>query len=107
MRLGRGYDRALDLVFATRTGKPLSARNLISRSFKPAVEAAGLPKDLRLYDLRHSTCMLLLAGGVNMNVVSERLGHASAAFTLSVYGHVLEGQQEEATERIGALLYQA
>ncbi len=30
-----------------------------------------------------------------------------AKMVLRVYGHVLEGQQEEATERIGELLYRA
>tara|TARA_Y100000294_G_scaffold107609_1_gene99840 strand:- start:205 stop:399 length:195 start_codon:yes stop_codon:yes gene_type:complete len=27
-------------------------------------------------------------------VISEALGHASAAFTMDVYGHIIEGMQE-------------
>ncbi len=60
--------------------------------------AAGVSyKTVRLYDLRHTCCTLLLAAGVNVKVVAERLGHASAAMTLDVYGHVLPGMQEQAT----------
>lgn len=66
---------------------------------------AELPESLRLYDLRHTCCTLLLATGVNVKVVSGRLGHTSAAMTLDVYGHVLPGMQEEATKKLASLLF--
>ncbi len=62
-----------------------------------------LPR-LRLHDLRHTHATLLLASGVNAKIVSERLGHASVAFTLTVYAHVLPGQQKEAIGRLAALV---
>jgi hypothetical protein len=37
-------------------------------------------------------------------VTSERLGHASVAFTLDVYGHVLPGQQADAASAVAALV---
>ena len=52
---------------------------------------------MRLYDLRHSSATLLLTAGVNPEVVSERLGHASVAFTLDTYCHVLPNDQQIAT----------
>lgn len=84
MRLGPAYNRELDLVFASEGGEPLDRRNLVQRHFKKIVKEAELPSSLRLYDLRHTCCTLLLATGVNVKVVSERLGHASAAMTLDV-----------------------
>ena len=39
---------------------------------------------------------MLLRAAINPKVVQERLGHASAAFTMQVYGHVAAGLQEEA-----------
>lgn len=42
----------------------------------------------RLHDLRHTHATLLLADGVPVKVASERLGHASATITLTVYQHV-------------------
>jgi hypothetical protein len=42
--------------------------------------------------------------GVPAKVVSEQLGHASSAFTLDVYSHVLPHMQSEAALRVEALL---
>jgi integrase len=46
----------------------------------------------------------LLMAGVNVKVVSERLGHASVSFTLDTYAHVMPGQQAEAAAAAAALL---
>jgi len=56
---------------------------------------------LRPYDLRHLHASLLLARGVPLRTVSERLGHADPGFTLSVYTHVVPGTQEAAAAVIG------
>jgi integrase len=60
-----------------------------------AVARLGLPV-ISLHDLRHTHATLLLRAGVPVKVVSERLGHANPAFTLTVYQHVIPGMQEEA-----------
>jgi integrase len=59
---------------------------------------------ISLHDLRHTHATLLLKAGVPVKVVSERLGHANVAFTMSVYQHVLPGMQAEAAETFAALL---
>ena len=59
---------------------------------------------IRLHDLRHTHASLLLADGVPVKVVSERLGHASPTITLSVYQHVLPGMGRQAADRFAALL---
>jgi hypothetical protein len=41
---------------------------------------------------------------VNPKVVSERLGHATFSFTLDTYSHVLPGVQEDAAEKVAALV---
>jgi integrase len=56
-------------------------------------------------DLRHTHASILLASGVPVKVVSERLGHASPIITLGVYAHVMPGMQAEAAARFGALVY--
>ena len=105
MKLGPAYDRAGDLVFANEAGTPLDLRNVVKRHFKPILKAAGLPAELRLYDLRHSHATALLAAGVHPKVAAERLGHASTRMTMDVYSHVLPGMQEEATRRIEESLF--
>ncbi|MGW3349280.1 tyrosine-type recombinase/integrase [Nonomuraea rubra] len=41
---------------------------------------AGLPP-VRLHDLRHGAASLMLAAGVDLQVVQETLGHVSSTFT--------------------------
>ena len=48
---------------------------------------AGL-EGLRFHDLRHTHASLMLAEGVHLKVVSERLGHSSIAITADTYSHV-------------------
>ena len=58
----------------------------------------------RLHDLRHTHASVLLADGVPVKVVSERLGHANATITLGVYQHVMPGMGREAADRFAVLL---
>jgi integrase len=70
-----------DLVFTAPLGGPLRPHTWIKGFFKPAVRAAGLPEDLRLYDLRHSCASLLIAQGATVKAVQAQLGHATASIT--------------------------
>jgi integrase len=100
---GCSWPGAADLVFWTPTGRPIHADKLAKR-FKSILHHSGLPM-IRLYDLRHTGATLALAVGVPPKVVSEQLGHVSAAFTLDVYAHVLPHMQAEAAARVEDLLY--
>jgi len=86
---GLGAIRPGDLIFTSATGGPVDQRNITNRHFKTAVTRAKISGSVRLYDLRHTMATALLMRGVPINAVSARLGHASAAMTLDVYGHVL------------------
>lgn len=50
------------------------------------------------------TASLLLESGVDMKVVSDRLGHASYLLTADTYVHVSQRLQREAAEKLDALL---
>lgn len=93
-----------DLVFTNEIGGPLDARNLAQRSFNRLLRRAGLPI-IRFHDLRHTAATLMLLHGVNVKVVSERLGHSSAAITLDRYSHVLPSMQRDAAQVIGKALF--
>lgn len=90
------------LVFTMPDGRGWHP-DVITRAFARLVERSGLPR-IRLHDLRHSHATHLLAADTNVRVTSERLGHASVAFTLDVYGHVLPGQQADAAAAVAALV---
>ena len=89
-------------IFKTRCGRPMNS-DYLAREFKRLLREAGLPQ-MRLYDLRHTAATLALTAGVPVRVVSEQLGHASSAFTLDVYAHVLPQMQADAAKRVAALL---
>lgn len=86
------------LVFTLQDGSALHP-DYLSRGFRAHVKKTKLPK-VRLHDLRHTHATLMLAAGVPVKVVSERLGHSTAAFTMEVYQHVLPGMQREAVQNL-------
>ncbi|MDQ1460820.1 MAG: hypothetical protein QOI08_2304 [Actinomycetota bacterium] len=90
------------LVFTMPDGRGWHP-DVMTRAFARLVKRSGLPR-IRLHDLRHTHATHLLAAGTNVRVTSERLGHASVAFTLDVYGHVLPGQQADAAAAVSALI---
>ncbi len=91
-----------DLVICTATGSPINPNN-VQRNFDRIVAAAGLPR-IRVHDLRHSHASILLGNGVPVHVVSQRLGHANPAITLSVYAHVLGGMEDAAMDTLERLM---
>jgi integrase len=103
MKLGAAYEDH-DLVFATPVGTPVDARGLSFRFFKRTLRAAGLSEKFRLYDLRHTWVTLSIMAGADIKTVSRQAGHASVAFTLQTYAHVLPEMREAASDRLEALL---
>jgi integrase len=51
-------------------------------------------------DLRHTHASLLIAQGEHPKVIQERLGHASIKTTLDIYGHLFDGLDEAAADRL-------
>ncbi len=76
-------------------GQVAQARKALGEDLLPVI---------RLHDTRHTHVTLLLADGVPVKVVSERLGHASATITLTVYQHVHPGMGRQAADRFAVLL---
>jgi integrase len=91
-----------DLVFASIEGKPLNPPSL-SRDFAKIIKKAGLDH-VRFHDLRHTFASLALKQGIHPKVISEALGHASVAFTMDTYSHIIEGMQAEAMARLGEVI---
>jgi len=92
------------LLFTQRNGKPLHANNIRQRDLRRLCTHLGLPFHRALHNLRHAHGTYLLHRGVSLKVIQERLGHASAQFTLATYAHVLAGMQESAAQAVSAML---
>ncbi|BCJ28282.1 site-specific integrase [Actinocatenispora sera] len=95
------YD-GTDLLFTWEDGRPIHP-DVVRQRFHRMAAACGLPR-IRLHDVRHSYATAALKAGVHPAVVSRRLGHASEAFTMSVYTHVLPGMDRDAADTIANLI---
>lgn len=91
------------LVFADPDGSPIHP-DLYSQTFDRLAAASDVPR-IRLHDLRHTHATILLKEGVPAKVVSERLGHANVAFTMSVYQHILPGMQADAAHTFARTVF--
>jgi integrase len=94
------------LVFNSNLEGPIHESRFVGRHFKPMLQSAGLP-NIRMYDLRHTAAAFALSAAVSPKIVSEQLAHASVAFTLEVYSHVLPHMQDTAAMKVEALLTSA
>jgi integrase len=74
-----------DLVFTAPECGVLRNTNFRPRFFDPAAEKIGL-LGLTPHELRHTAASLAIAAGANVKAVQLKLGHASAAMTLDIYG---------------------
>ena len=93
-----------DLVFCQPDGRLLHPRNFTRRHFKPLLRRAGLPEDLRFHDLRHTHATMLLGAGVNIKLVSDRLGHADIRTTANTYFHVLRPMRDEVAATVEKII---
>ena len=91
-----------DLVFTSVEGKPIDP-SVLSHAFGRVAKQAGL-EGVRFHDLRHTFASLMLLRGAKPKVISEALGHASVAFTMDVYSHIIEGMQEDAMALLNEVL---
>ena len=97
-----------DLVFCQPDGRPYHPE-AFSKTFARRLRQAAfteLPR-IRLHDLRHTWATLALMAGVDVNIVSERLGHSSPLITWQTYQHVMKGMQSDAADKVAALIFGA
>ena len=90
------------LVFTKEDGTLIHPQSA-SDAFQRAVKRAGLPK-VRFHDMRHSYATLALDAGMKPWDLSDRLGHASVAFTLQAYRHAVQSTQETAARTAAAFI---
>ena len=93
-----------DLVFQAPEGGPLHRTTFRERFWLPAVRAS-VGEPCRFHDLRHTHVALLIAQGEHPKVIQHRLGHASIRTTLDTYGHLFEGLDEAAADRLDAAFH--
>lgn len=97
-----GFFQDSNLVFTDEFGARITPQALY-RAFKLVVCELGMPT-VRFHDLRHSYAVVSLKAGDDIKTVQENLGHATAAFTLDVYGHVTEKMKKDSANRMQSFI---
>ena len=71
----------------------------VYKNFKTVVKKLGYD-NARFHDLRHSYAVASIKSGDDIKTVQENLGHATASFTLDVYGHVTDQMKRDSAARM-------
>ena len=95
---GTTWKNEHNLVFTNEEGHFVYPQT-VYKKFKQIAAQIGRP-DARFHDLRHTYAVTALQEGDDSKTVQQNLGHATAAFTLNVYGHVSEKMKQESANRM-------
>ena len=90
-------------MFTSPNGHPLRYANFRREVWVPALRSARVG-EIGLHVLRHSAASALIRAGASPKALQVILGHQSAGFTLSVYGHVFEQDMAALADRLDAVV---
>lgn len=102
LKAGRLWSNPHGLIFTAEDGGPLS-QQMAEADFSVIRAAVGLD-GTRFHDLRHTYAVNSIRAGDDIKTIQTNLGHASAAFTLDVYGHVTDTMKQDSAARMEALI---
>ena len=88
-----------NMVFITINGNYYSEQYLNTR-FKKLARKIGLPAEIHLHSLRHTTASLLINSDVPPKLIAEQLGHASASITQDIYSHIFASSRARAAQAL-------
>lgn len=94
-----GKPEKVALMFTTPRARGAVRRQRFNRgAWKAALREAGIPDDREngMHVLRHTYASVLIEAGVSIRRVAQYLGHTDPAFTLRVYGHLMEDGEDAA-----------
>jgi integrase len=90
------------LVFTSPNGAPLRHSAFRSRRWLPALRRVRVPA-VGIHVLRHSAAAAMIRAGASPKAIQTVLGRASAAFTLTVYGHLFDADLDALADRLDGL----
>ncbi len=95
-----------DVPVFERNGRGELNPESLSLTFARLVEHAGVSA-LTIGGLRHTHAALAFRAGVNLLVVSKRLGHSTSATTHHMYGHLIPPLHDDKLEAFETELFEA
>jgi integrase len=104
-RLKKGNPGGSTLLFDRGDGYPMDPDTLSSVYWPRLLRAAEVRESVRLHDLRHTFCSLLIAQGANPKYIQGQLGHSSIMMTMDRYGHLMPETNEKETELLDETVF--
>lgn len=96
------------LLFLTERGTSPQRGNIRRRVLGPALKRAGLEgRRITSRQLRHTGASLMLDAGMDIQDVSERMGHSRTSITMDTYAHLLPGRKAAGTAALEASMQAA
>jgi len=86
-----------DFVFRRREAALPMTPTTFTYRFKQILKKNGLPENLNVHSLRHTTASLLIAKGADVATVAGLLGHSQVSTTLDIYTHSFDKNKKAAS----------
>jgi integrase len=91
--------KANDLVFPNNDGTPRHPE-AVSQMFQKLVQTKTELPYYSFHALRHSHVSVLIGQGWHPKQIQDRVGHSSISMTMDTYGHLFDGTDTEAAEKL-------
>lgn len=92
-----------DLIFPPIVGVGFLHASAVSRALKRSCIKAGVP-EISTHDIRHNGGSIAYMAGVDIDVISKRMGHTRTAVTFAKYIHLNRAHHNTVAQQIGALI---
>ena len=93
-----------DFVFRRREAELPMTPTTFTYRFKQILKKNGLPENLNVHSLRHTTASLLIANGTDVATVAGLLGHSQVSTTLDIYTHSFDKNKKAASTALQSSL---
>lgn len=88
-----------DMVFTTAFGG-FYGEQYLNAKFKKFAAKIGLPENIHIHSLRHTTASLLINSDISPKLIAEQLGHSSASITQDIYSHIFASSKARAAQAL-------
>ena len=91
---------SIPLAFPCLEGTLQRPQKFDRRVWHPIRKSADIPDDFKFRTLRHTQASLMIAAGVHLKVVQQRLRHSTFQLSADTYSHLMQGAQADAAQKV-------
>lgn len=89
-----------DMVFMNQY-KTIPSSSAVNKTLRESLKACGIDKrGFHFHSLRHTHVAYLLSEGIDLYIISKRLGHSDISMTSKVYSYLIDEYRQKSTKQI-------